>query len=205
MDDENEKKVNINDYYSSVDKNILNNLCSNNNVKNLIYLSSQMDLNPFNKKNKKWQLKSKDKLIKECELVKKKKIKDLSVSLSNLAKLGPNNISEVKNIYKNFEIKIENLEKIITCVNHIESINNDITNKKTTYTIDHDPTSQSNIVSFDIIGGKKDDQTQVIKDEQTPKMKQPTPNIVEIKVINNIKSPIESSDNEDYLECYGNC
>ena len=36
MDDKKDKIVDWENYYSSVDKNTLNNLCSNNNIKNLI-------------------------------------------------------------------------------------------------------------------------------------------------------------------------
>lgn len=211
MDDKKDNTVNIDEYYASVDKNIINELCTNHNIKNLIYLSSQMDLNPFNKKNKKWQLKSKDKLLKECEQVKKKKFKDLSTTLSHLAKLGNNSLQDVKIVYKNFEDKIENLEKIIDYVNHIDSnINNnnkiiniieyDDEKNKTTYIIDHDKNSQSNVVSFDIIEGLvKSKPIKINKKIEYPNK------TVKINIINNIKTPTESSDNDDYLECYGNC
>ena len=209
MDDKKDINVDWENYYSSVDKTTLNNLCSNNNIKNLIYLSSQMDINPFNKKNKKWQLKNKDKIIKECEQFKKKELKDFSYVLSNLAKLGTNNTSDVKHIYKNFEVKLENIDKIITCANNINNVDtnsnikniinvNTNSNIKTTYLVDHDAYSQSNIVSFNILGSNQEEKSNKIN-----KQKEDTKN-VEIK-INNIKSPSESSENEHYLECYGNC
>ncbi len=211
MDDKKENEINFDNL--SVDKNVLENFCSNSNIKNLIYLSSQMELNPFNKKNKKWQLKSKDKFIKECEQVKKKELKEFSTALANLAKLGCNNTIDVKNIYKNFECKLENLDKIITCANHIETSEKTNGKNKTTYLVDHEPYSQSNVVSFDIIGEKQDLNQKPNIIENTPAVKINKPqnkqkikeNIVEIKVINNIKSPTESSINGDYLECYGNC
>lgn len=221
MDDKKPNKVDLDNYYPTVDKNILENLCSNTNIKNLIYLSSQMDLNPFNKKNKKWQLKNKDKFIKECEQVKKKELKDFSATLTNLAKLGSNNTIEVKNIYKNFEYKLDNLDKIITCANNIETVDFPIEKKekkdksKTTYIVDHEPYSQSNVVSFDIIGGKQElvsgEKTKTSKPHKlTNQTNQTNPvknkeKIVEIKAINNVNTPSETSENGDYLECYGNC
>jgi hypothetical protein len=224
MDDKKDINVDWENYYSSVDKTTLNNLCSNNNIKNLIYLSSQMDINPFNIKNKKWQLKNKEKIIKECEQFKKKEIKDFSYVLSNLAKLGTNNTSDVKHIYKSFEDKLENIDKIITCVNNITTVDTNVTNEaniinkttktktsgKTTYLVDHDLNSQSNIVSFDIIGGSQEEKVKQkpIKNNlhnKITKSKNPDNKIVEIKIINNIKTPSESSENENYLECYGNC
>lgn len=221
MDDKKSNKVDLDSYYPTVDKNILENLCSNTNIKNLIYLSSQMDLNPFNKKNKKWQLKNKDKFIKECEQVKKKELKDFSATLTNLAKLGSNNTIEVKNIYKNFEHKLENLDKIITCANNIETVEVPIEKKekheksKTTYIVDHEPYSQSNVVSFDIVGGKQElvsvEKTKISKPTNHANPTNPTnllknkEKIVEIKAINNVNTPSETSENGDYLECYGNC
>ena len=194
MDDKKPNNINIENYYSSVDKNFLENICSNTNIKNLIHLSSQMDFNPFNKKNKKWQLKSKDKLIKECEQVKKKELKEFSTALSNLAKLESNNTLKVKDIYKSFENKLENLDKIITCANCIEGdisqtnqLNQTMTNQTnqlnqtntTTYIVTHEPNSQSNIVSFDIIGGKQEI-AQKAKSTKSQKTK-PKSKIVEIK------------------------
>jgi hypothetical protein len=217
MDDKKDINVDWENYYSSVDKTTLNNLCSNNNIKNLIYLSSQMDINPFNKKNKKWQLKNKEKIIKECEQFKKKELKDFSYVLSNLAKLGTNNTSDVKHIYKNFEVKLENIDKIITCANNITTANNDntiitndnnintkISNGKTTYLVEHEANSQSNIVSFNILGSNQEEKTNIKSNKNKTKTKQEETKNVEIK-INDIKSPSESSENEHYLECYGNC
>lgn len=135
MDDINDTKNKIDEHYSTVDKNTLNTLCTNTNIKNIIYLSSLMDINPFNKRNKKIKLKPKDKLLKECEQIKKKELKDLSLTLSNLAKLG-NNTEKVKNTYKKFESKIDNLDKIITYVNQIDIPN------------DNHDTGLSNVVSF---------------------------------------------------------
>jgi len=119
----------LNDYYSSVDQNLIDNMNKNNNLKNLINLSTKSDLYIFNKKNKKWYLKSKDKLLKECNQIKKKEIKESSLRLSNLAKLSNiNEYSSVSNIYNNLQNKIADIDEIVNCINHIdlssESINN---------------------------------------------------------------------------------
>jgi hypothetical protein len=91
---------------------------SDTNIKNLIYLSSQVDINLFNKK----QLKPKKRIIKECEQVKKKELKNLSTILKNLSKLGSdNNMVNIKNIYKNFENKVDNIDKIISCANNLDT------------------------------------------------------------------------------------
>lgn len=121
------EKINktIDEYYSCIDKNILNDLCKNKDLKNLINLSTITDLYIFNKKNKKWKLKSKDKLLKECDNLKKKEIKQSSFNLANLAKL--NNIlpsKDVKNIFSKLENKINTLDNFINYVNNMKDINN---------------------------------------------------------------------------------
>lgn len=107
--------------YNNVDKTYINNISKNSNIKNLILLSSQSNLNIFNKKNKKWSLKSQEKIIKDCESLKKKETKLSSSLLSNLAKLN-SNTNEIKNICNKLENRIENLDKIIDCVKNIDEI-----------------------------------------------------------------------------------
>lgn len=125
------KPNNINEYYSTVDKSLLGKLCENQSLKNLIELSTQTDLFIFDKKNQQWSLKSKNKLKKECEQIKKKELKNTSSMLSNLAKLSniqkpcdkildDNTTNEVKKICKNLESRIINLDKIL---NELENIN----------------------------------------------------------------------------------
>ena len=117
--------ANIENFYSSVDTNVLNRLCKNTNLKNLINLSVQTDIYIFNKKYKKWQLKSKDQLLKECNKVKKHELKLSSTMLSNLAKLNNHTcITDIKTINNHLENKLDNIEKIITCINHIDEFTN---------------------------------------------------------------------------------
>ena len=138
MDDTN----NINKYYNSVDTNYINNLCKNSNLKNLINLSIQTDLYIFDKKRKKNKLKDKICLLKECDKIKKKEIKNSSHMLSNLAKICKNNddiydnpvTEKIKNIYKDLENKINNIDKI---VNVIKIIDIDDTNNSKNYEINN--------------------------------------------------------------------
>jgi hypothetical protein len=110
----------IDTYYSNVDKKILTNLCKNNNLKNLINLSTQTDINVFNKN----KLKNKDKLIKECEQIKKKELKHTSTLLSNLAKLNQvNDIQNIHNVCQKLEDKITHIDKIIDCVKVLDTNN----------------------------------------------------------------------------------
>ena len=134
----------INEYYSTVDKKLLGKLCENQTLKNLIELSTQTDLFIFDKKNQQWNLKSKSKLKKECEQIRKKELKTTSSVLSNLARL--NNYEQndsigtslkIKKICENLENRIVNLDKILDQLDNInssDSINTpyDSKSKKTT-------------------------------------------------------------------------
>ena len=116
----------IDTYYSNVDKKVLTNLCKNNNLKNLINLSTQTDINVFNKN----KLKNKNKLLKECEQIKKKELKHTSILLSNLARLNQvNDIQNIHNVCQKLEDKITNIDKIIDCVKVLEVNDTDVSTK----------------------------------------------------------------------------
>jgi hypothetical protein len=197
----------IDQYYSTVDKNLILNLCKNNNLKNLIKLSTVSDLYIFNKKNKKWYLKSKEKLLKECENIKKKELKTSSIMLSNLAKLNTiQDISNVKDICENLQTKISNLDNLIKCINHIESpIDNII---QISYDNYKNMNKKYNVVSFDEIIDIK-----IVNREANEILK---PTIIstvskdEIKIINlnhdlDKHSQSVSDSSDSFIECYSNC
>jgi hypothetical protein len=91
----------------------------NINLKNLINLSTQTEIDIFTKNKK---IKDKDKILKECDKIKKQELKKTSSMLSNLAKLNQDNdIKEVQLICQNLENKITNVEKMIDCVKMLET------------------------------------------------------------------------------------
>ena len=81
-------------------------------IKNLVYLSTNNNINIYDKNNK---IKSKDKIINDCLKKKQKELKDISKVLFNLSKLSQ--FDNVKDVYSNYENKINNIDKIITIVN----------------------------------------------------------------------------------------
>jgi len=113
---------NINSYYSSVDKILLDDLCKNPNLRTLLLLSTESNVNIFNKKKNKWELKPNNKILKDCEQSKKKEVKASSSMLSNLSKLKSSS-SDVTNVCHSLENKITNIDKMIDCVNTIGSLN----------------------------------------------------------------------------------
>ena len=138
---------NIDDY------NLPSDLLVNNNIKNLILLSSKTELNVFNKKKDKWVFKSKDTLLRDYEKIKKKELKSLEqikkkelkeiqqinkkelkdthYSLLYLSQLGNNNYSVFKN-------KIDILDKIYDCITHIDQTNPPITKSYDTKSMTRD-------------------------------------------------------------------
>jgi len=109
---------NENNKYAAIDTSIIDNISNNSNfnIQNLMKLSKDTELYIFNKKYKKWTLKSKEKLIKECESIKKKEIKKTTSILSNLAKINPQS-TDIKSHYNILEDKISKLDDIVSCLN----------------------------------------------------------------------------------------
>uniref|UniRef100_A0A6C0DA68 Uncharacterized protein n=1 Tax=viral metagenome TaxID=1070528 RepID=A0A6C0DA68_9ZZZZ len=117
---------NIENYYKNIDKPIINEYMNNLNFKNLLALSTINDLYVFQKEKKAWRLKDKEKLLRECEYKRKKKIKEVSVSLNSLNKNKSSTITkEIKlqnntllNQIENIDSLIETIEKIFPIVNN---------------------------------------------------------------------------------------
>jgi hypothetical protein len=120
---------NENNKYAAIDTSIIDNISNNSNfnIQNLMKLSKDTELYIFNKKYKKWSLKSKDKLIKECENIKKKEIKKTTSILSNLAKINPQS-NDIKSHYNILENKISKLDDIVSCLNEQNEDTIELTN-----------------------------------------------------------------------------
>ena len=117
MDDIKEK--NIENYYKNIEKPIINNFMNNVNLKNLLNLTTIIDLSVFTpKKNKKeWKLKDKRTLLKECEIKRKYKIKEATQSITSLTKNKSNDtIEAVKNKNENILNDISNINTLIETI-----------------------------------------------------------------------------------------
>ena len=115
------------------------------NLKNLIYLSQELDLNIFTNKKK---IKKTQTIIKECLKKKNKEIKKTSSLLSNLAKINSSyDLNEIKTINHTLENKISNIDNFINCVNILEN-NGDI-NGKLNIELNIDDIIKTNDISSD--------------------------------------------------------
>ena len=113
---------NIETYYKNIDKPVIDNCVNNLNLKNLLALSTITDLYLFTKKKKKneWKLKDKRELLKECDIKRKKTIKEVSTSLNVLSKNKSTNlVKEIKIKNDTLLNKIENIDSIIETIEKI--------------------------------------------------------------------------------------
>ena len=109
---------NIENYYKNIDKPVIDNCVNNLNLKNLLALSTITDLYLFTKKKKnEWKLKDKRKLLKECDIKRKKTIKEVSTSLNVLSKNKSTNlVKEIKIKNDTLLNKIENIDSLIDTI-----------------------------------------------------------------------------------------
>jgi hypothetical protein len=95
-----------------------NNLVNNFNLKNLLQLSTITDLTIFTKQKKKeWKLKEKRLLLKECDIKRKQKIKEVHESIKILSKnKSKDMLLEIKNKNNNLFNEIETLDTLIETI-----------------------------------------------------------------------------------------
>jgi hypothetical protein len=110
---------NENNKYAAIDTTIIDNISNNSNfnIQNLMKLSKDTELYIFNKKYKKWSLKSKEKLIKECESIKKK---ELPIHIYSDSQYVVKAINEgwlnnwIKNNFKGLETVMSSFSNVIS-------------------------------------------------------------------------------------------
>ena len=112
------ENYNIENYYKNIDKPVIDKCVNTLNLKNLLALSTITDLYLFTKKKKnEWKLKDKRKLLKECDVKRKKTIKEVSTSLNVLSKNKSSNlIKEIKIKNDTLLDKIENIDSLIETI-----------------------------------------------------------------------------------------
>jgi len=110
-----EFKVRIVDFYKDVDKPIINNIFDDKEGKQVLELSTKTEFNLLKKDKNKWILKDKRKILKEIDLVKKRKVKEYTTKINQLNKDNTNLDT----------LKLANI-KIISELENIESLKKNI-------------------------------------------------------------------------------
>jgi len=95
-----------------------NNILNNFNLKNLLQLSTITELTIFTKQKKKeWKLKEKRLLLKECDIKRKQKIKEVHEGIKILSKNKSKDILlEIKNKNNNLFNEIETIDNFIETI-----------------------------------------------------------------------------------------
>jgi hypothetical protein len=95
-----------------------NNILNNFNLKNLLQLSTITELTIFTKhKKKEWKLKEKRLLLKECDIKRKQKIKEVHEGRKILSKNKSKDILlEIKNKNNNLFNEIETIDNFIETI-----------------------------------------------------------------------------------------
>ena len=123
MDSE-KKIIKISSYYK--DLNLPEECFNSKSLKNLLELSVANDINIFDDKKK---LKNKKKIIKQCEDLKKIKLKEYTNELSSFNKKNNElKIIKIKEANENFMDKMESIDSIVSIINEesddIKKLNN---------------------------------------------------------------------------------
>lgn len=123
MDNNKKKIIKISDYYKDFD--LPNSCLSNDSFRNLLELSATNDIQIFDKKNKeKTKIKNKNKIMKECEKLKKIKIKELTKELNKYtSNIESQKIKETNNKYVNNLESIDSIINIVSNDSDIEKLN----------------------------------------------------------------------------------
>ena len=103
--DKNDFKIKIVDFYKDVEKPIINNLYEDKDTKELLVLSTKNDINLFKKGKNTGVVKDKRKLLKEIDVIKKKKVREFS---SNIR--GNDDFNDIKNSNNKFILDLESME-----------------------------------------------------------------------------------------------
>tara|TARA_E500000178_G_C16633609_1_gene578800 strand:- start:38 stop:457 length:420 start_codon:yes stop_codon:yes gene_type:complete len=125
MGDDKKNIIKLSDFYK--DLNIPETCFNKESVRNLLQLSADNNLNLFNNKNRKIKTKSKKKIVKECEQLKKIKIAELSKELNKFKKdqsINSEKILETNNKFLNNLESIDSIINIVNTENEIDELNN---------------------------------------------------------------------------------
>ena len=125
---DNKNIIKISDYYKDFD--IPEIYYNNNNLRNLLELTVENDIHIFSSNNKKLKIKSKKKILKECNNKKKIKLKEFSKELddynTNTVDINSSYLEGTNNKYINNIKSIDNIIKILdTDFHKLVSIQND--------------------------------------------------------------------------------
>jgi len=123
--------IKISDYYKDIN---IEETKLDNNLRNLLYLTANNDINIFSSNKNKKKLKNKKKIIKDCKDLKKIKLSEFTKELSNYSNFEENIDSQYlesrNNEYINNIKSIDNIIKILNDDKELLKLKNIVSEKK---------------------------------------------------------------------------
>ena len=118
---ENKFDLRIIDFYKNIDIPIINNMVSDNVFKNILELSSISEISLLKKQKKNWCLIDKRKILKDIEMIKKRKINEIK---NNLSKIDIIKIDDIKNNNNKLFSDLESINLLKNNINDDDIYNN---------------------------------------------------------------------------------
>ena len=192
-------KVRIVDLYKGIDNPIIDNLYEDNQTKEVMVLSEKTDLLLLKKDKNRWVLKDKRKLLKEIDIVKNRKVREFTSSISKLRKNSPD-INLIK----------DTNDKIISDLESIDNLKKSLNNEQTYMKL-------QNLSSLNYLGEKENKKDNKKENKKKPSNQNGGNNITTIPInkSNNINVKDEKvkktlsdisqlSESEDFIEIFSN-
>lgn len=117
----NKFNLRIIDFYKNIDIPIINNMVSDNVFKNILELSSISEISLLKKQKKNWCLIDKRKILKDIEMIKKRKINEIK---NNLSKIDIIKIDDIKNNNNKLLSDLESINLLKNNINDDDIYNN---------------------------------------------------------------------------------
>ena len=214
--DKQDFKVRIVNFYKDVDKPMLNSLYNDNEVKDILVLSTKTDFPLLQKDKNGWNVKNKGKLLKDIDSIKKKKVKEFTSVVNNYHK-DNTNIDELKNNNNKMISELESIdnlkkslgnEELYLRLQNLALLNNNTIHKSSKT---HKPSSKNKVEENDKLekiklnlpntkqkgSGKKPEDIKPIFSNKIMENKLGSKNnLSELSQL--------SSDSEDYIEVFSN-
>jgi hypothetical protein len=204
--DNKEFKVRIVDLYKDIDKPIINNLYENDQTKEIMELSERSELLLLKKDKNRWVLKDKRKLLKEIDIVKNRKVREFSSSISKLGKHSPNiNLMKDTNNKMISDLEsIDNLKKSLNDDNVYSKLQNATSINYLSKDNLKETPKENNKITIPVIKQNdklKNNTITISNSKSVIKSKQKGGN--QKKTLSDI-SQLSESESEDYIEIFSN-
>jgi hypothetical protein len=199
--DNNDFKIKIIDFYRDVDKPIITSLYDDMDTKNVLELSTVTNFNVLKKNKNNWKIKDKRTLLKEIDIVKKKKIKEFSNMVSKYELIGNTLLKETNNKILSELDTIDNLKKVLEKDEIYEKIKNltqmnSVKVMKTKHKSINNKYNKTDLTNLT--------QTRTHLPQTKIDLTQSRTDLSQIKIVDLKQQLLHTPDSENYIEIFSN-